>query len=73
MIEIREEALELLTTDGYMRRFYLIVAERDCTWRDAYEQTEKEHVEAFRHAKYSTYASFKRVRSRWIKRYTPKR
>lgn len=69
-IEIPRAALALLETDGFMKRYYLILLEVK-TQRSAYSRTEDEYLNAFERRKYSDYRSFCECRRRWLKRHRP--
>jgi len=69
-IEIQAAALDLLDTDGFMKRYYLILVNTN-THRAAYSEIEKEYFAAFQRRKYADYRSFCVVRRRWLIKYRP--
>ena len=69
-IEIPLCALDLLETDGFMKRYYLILMETN-THRAAYSRVEQEYFDAFQRRKYSDYRSFCVIRRRWLVKYRP--
>lgn len=70
-ILIPESALDLLDTDGYMRRFYTLVQEQDGDMEEAFRIVEGEYRASFRRKRYSNFKSFRVIRDRWLKVYVP--
>lgn len=66
LVIIERHKLRLATRAGYFKRFFQLCKETK-TYRHAYEQTEKEYREIFRGRKYSSYASFRRGKSTYLK------
>lgn len=65
---IKVEALELLTTKGFMQRYETIAKENDVTFHTAYKMTEAEYEEAFETRRYKHYQNFRNSYSQFIKR-----
>ena len=66
-ITIQAAALDLISTDGYMKRFYVVLSEKGCTQKAAFTVVESEYCAAFRRGKYVDFKSFCRSRRRWFK------
>lgn len=56
----------LLNTSGYMNRFLELSTETQ-TYREAYQKTEKEYRTAFGTNRYSSYSSFRVIKTRYFK------
>jgi hypothetical protein len=69
-ITIPAEALKLLKTDGFMKRYYVILMETN-THRAAYSRVEDEYYSAFQERRYANYRTFCVIRRRWLVKYKP--
>lgn len=64
------EKARLKDTDEFNKRFNELKRENpDLTYFEVYCMVEKEHISVFTHTKYSSYDSFRVVRSRYLKKY----
>lgn len=67
--KINRAALRLLHTEGFIERYQEILQETDdLSFKEAYELTETEHVEAFEFRRYSNHYSFKKSYQQYTKR-----
>jgi hypothetical protein len=66
---ISRQAKELLTTNGFIRFFFSMIRQNpDITQTGAYEKAEEEYKKNFGERKYSNYDSFRKMKSRYLKR-----
>ena len=56
----------LYSSNGYFDRFYNIIYEKQCSYREAYEILETEFEQLFGERKYSSYSSFKTRKSAYL-------
>lgn len=66
---ISRKAQEMLTTGGFIRYFFNMIRENpDITQTDAYEKSEDEYKKFFGVRKYSNYDSFRKMKTRYLRR-----
>lgn len=58
--------LSILSKDGYFDRFFELCVDTK-TYREAYEQVEEEYINLIGSHRYSSYESFKTIKTRYLR------